>query len=280
MYGTNNVTITTTLLNIAAVFSHINQHEKALNHAKIALKILNSIPQNPELRNSRYYANLAIAHHNIAAEQEHMRKITDTTLSNYTKSIKIANEKLGPKNLLSQNITRNYINARKSLCLSSTVINMKKRSSCASDSQFLKQNLSQKSLIRNESNYWDQQFIKENTYNQYYLNFKRLMKKNYNNRNANKSLNSTGLPKDLSISIIKSKNTKMQDKNKRNSVSKSMEATKILNIKRHNSVAHTRKNLGKNDFNNEIKTRNRYVKSMKITPNRSKKIITKIFLLS
>lgn len=74
--GTDEVTVAGTHLNICAILSKLEKHDKAVQHALSALDLINhrvnSVPANTVSQDD--YSVLAIAYHNVAVERDHLQQ--------------------------------------------------------------------------------------------------------------------------------------------------------------------------------------------------------------
>merc|ERR1719171_680608 len=105
--GENVVTVAGTHLNICALFSAIEKHDKALLHAQHALEMLGGAIDKDEASISEDVATtLVIAHHNVAVQREHMREWDQAALA-YRAGWEIAQRNLGPAHPLTGTLEKN-----------------------------------------------------------------------------------------------------------------------------------------------------------------------------
>jgi len=119
-----------THLNMCTILSELKRHDQAIGHARTALKLLliemfgpdgyaSKIPEGadpdepPKLPADRV-AVLAIAYHNRAVQQEHLRQYKPS-LSSYEKACKVATTHLDDGHPLVDNLTQSYVTAREKL---------------------------------------------------------------------------------------------------------------------------------------------------------------------
>jgi len=90
-----------THLNICACQSQLNRHNEALEHAQAALILLQDElfssggHKDAEAPPKERVAVMAIAYHNVAVEQEYLKKY-DLSIQSYRKALEIAEKHLGP----------------------------------------------------------------------------------------------------------------------------------------------------------------------------------------
>jgi len=90
-----------THLNICACQSQLNRHNEALEHAQAALILLQDElfssggAKDAEAPPKERVAVMAIAYHNVAVEQEYLKKY-DLSIQSYRKALEIAEKHLGP----------------------------------------------------------------------------------------------------------------------------------------------------------------------------------------
>jgi len=115
-----------THLNMCAILSQIGRHAEALEHAQIALILLqeelyfmttyeangSSKSTRAPVDNTSRYGVLSIAYHNIAVEQEYLGRIEDCILS-YHKAHELSLEKLGHAHPVSIALASSFENAKK-----------------------------------------------------------------------------------------------------------------------------------------------------------------------
>jgi len=107
-----------THLNICAILSQMNRHHEALEHAQIALILLQEelyFDQNEggvigDELTSRFGV-LAIAYHNIAVEQEYLGRIDDCIMS-YCKAVELAQTKLSSSHPIATALSASFENAK------------------------------------------------------------------------------------------------------------------------------------------------------------------------
>merc|ERR1711871_59393 len=95
-----------THLNICACQSQLGRHVEALEHAQAALILLqdelfSSSGQEAQAPPKERVAVMAIAYHNVAVEQEYLKKF-DLAIQSYRKALEIAEKHLGPDQGITQ----------------------------------------------------------------------------------------------------------------------------------------------------------------------------------
>lgn len=95
-----------THLNICACQSQLGRHTEALEHAQAALILLqdelfSSSGQEAQAPPKERVAVMAIAYHNVAVEQEYLKKF-DLAIQSYRKALEIAEKHLGPDQGITQ----------------------------------------------------------------------------------------------------------------------------------------------------------------------------------
>jgi len=95
-----------THLNICACQSQLGRHSEALEHAQAALILLqdelfSSTGQEAQAPPKERVAVMAIAYHNVAVEQEYLKKF-DLAIQSYRKALEIAEKHLGPDQGITQ----------------------------------------------------------------------------------------------------------------------------------------------------------------------------------
>jgi tetratricopeptide (TPR) repeat protein len=116
-----------THLNMCTILSELDRHDQAINHARTALKLLlmemfgpdgiaskaEAGDEPPKLPADRV-AVLAIAYHNLAVQQEHLKKYRGS-LSSYEKACKVAATHLPEGHPLVDNLKESFVAARDKL---------------------------------------------------------------------------------------------------------------------------------------------------------------------
>jgi tetratricopeptide (TPR) repeat protein len=101
----DNLNLAGSHLNICAVFSSLSRHKEALEHAKEALTLLESIQQEDYSteKNITLATSLVICYYNVGVEFEYMNKYTDA-LGYYQIGFDLSRKELGPKHPLTVNL--------------------------------------------------------------------------------------------------------------------------------------------------------------------------------
>merc|ERR1719265_1813854 len=92
---TDDITVAGTHLNICAILSKLEKHDKAVQHALCALELIsNRIASADASVSPDDYAVLAISYHNVAMEREFLKQ-WDQAATAYTKGYQVARRCLG-----------------------------------------------------------------------------------------------------------------------------------------------------------------------------------------
>jgi hypothetical protein len=104
---TDDVTVAGTHLNICAILSKLEKHDKAVQHALCALELISNRVANAENEaQSDDYSVLAIAYHNVAMEREFLHQWDQAAMA-YQKGFQIAKRCLGEQHPLTQTLGKN-----------------------------------------------------------------------------------------------------------------------------------------------------------------------------
>merc|ERR1719261_1795137 len=105
--GEHFVTVAGTHLNICALFSAIEKHDKALLHAQHALELIGDAIGVDEVSLPEDVATtLVIAHHNVAVQREHLREWDQAAMA-YKQGWEAAERTLGPDHPLTSTLAQN-----------------------------------------------------------------------------------------------------------------------------------------------------------------------------
>eukprot|EP00746_Dinoflagellata_sp_MGD_P161613 gnl/MRDRNA2_/MRDRNA2_88826_c0_seq1.p1 gnl/MRDRNA2_/MRDRNA2_88826_c0~~gnl/MRDRNA2_/MRDRNA2_88826_c0_seq1.p1 ORF type:complete len:940 (-),score=174.57 gnl/MRDRNA2_/MRDRNA2_88826_c0_seq1:7-2826(-) len=104
---TDDVTVAGTHLNICAILSKLEKHDKAVQHALCSLELIsNRIAQSESSVLSDDYSVLAIAYHNVAVEREFLHQWDQAAMA-YQKGFQVAKRCLGDQHPLTQTLGKN-----------------------------------------------------------------------------------------------------------------------------------------------------------------------------
>merc|ERR1719214_369540 len=104
---TDDVTVAGTHLNICAILSKLEKHDKAVQHALCSLELIsNRIAQSESSVQSDDYSVLAIAYHNVAVEREFLHQWDQAAMA-YQKGFQVAKRCLGDQHPLTQTLGKN-----------------------------------------------------------------------------------------------------------------------------------------------------------------------------
>jgi len=104
---TDDVTVAGTHLNICAILSKLEKHDKAVQHALCSLELIsNRIAQSESSVQSDDYSVLAIAYHNVAVEREFLHQWEQAAMA-YQKGFQVAKRCLGDQHPLTQTLGKN-----------------------------------------------------------------------------------------------------------------------------------------------------------------------------
>eukprot|EP00927_Polykrikos_kofoidii_P071540 TRINITY_DN67800_c0_g1_i1.p1 TRINITY_DN67800_c0_g1~~TRINITY_DN67800_c0_g1_i1.p1 ORF type:complete len:1032 (+),score=97.84 TRINITY_DN67800_c0_g1_i1:160-3096(+) len=104
---TDDVTVAGTHLNICAILSKLDKHDKAVQHASCALELISSrINSGAENVSQDEYSVLAIAYHNVAVERDFLHH-WDLSAQAYQQGYQIAKKYLGEQHPLTQTLGKN-----------------------------------------------------------------------------------------------------------------------------------------------------------------------------
>eukprot|EP00928_Gymnodinium_smaydae_P061230 TRINITY_DN45361_c0_g1_i1.p1 TRINITY_DN45361_c0_g1~~TRINITY_DN45361_c0_g1_i1.p1 ORF type:complete len:1035 (+),score=146.14 TRINITY_DN45361_c0_g1_i1:79-3183(+) len=105
---TDDVTVAGTHLNICAILSKLDKHDKAVQHALCALELIsNRVNGGGDAVTQDEYSVLAIAHHNVAVERDHLKQ-WDQAADAYQQGHHVAKRCLGEQHPLTQTLSKNY----------------------------------------------------------------------------------------------------------------------------------------------------------------------------
>merc|ERR1719191_980565 len=104
---TDEVTVAGTHLNICAILSKLEKHDKAVQHALCALELIDArVEKAADQVQADDYSVLAIAYHNVAVEREFLHQ-WDQAATAYQKGFQIAKKCLGDQHPLTQTLGKN-----------------------------------------------------------------------------------------------------------------------------------------------------------------------------
>merc|ERR1719171_1160597 len=105
---TDDVTIAGTHLNICAILSKLEKHDKAVQHALCALELIGGRVTGAEAGQAGQddYSVLAIAYHNVAVEREFLRQWDQAAMA-YHQGFQVAKKCLGDNHPLTQTLGKN-----------------------------------------------------------------------------------------------------------------------------------------------------------------------------
>jgi len=106
--NTDEVTLAGTHLNICAILSQLEKHEKAVQHALSALELIKKriSTVQPEQVTHDDYSVLAIAYHNVAVERDYLREYDKAAIA-FQEGHTVAKKSLGEDHPLSVTLGRN-----------------------------------------------------------------------------------------------------------------------------------------------------------------------------
>lgn len=106
--NTHEVTLAGTHLNICAILSKLEKHDKAVEHALSALDLVNSLVNktSPENLSQDDYSVLAIAFHNVAVERDHLKEYEKAAAA-FQQGYQVAKRCLGEDHSLSITLGKN-----------------------------------------------------------------------------------------------------------------------------------------------------------------------------
>eukprot|EP00434_Breviolum_minutum_P027079 symbB.v1.2.023947.t2/scaffold2232.1/size85206/4 len=105
--ATQEVTLAGTHLNLCAVLSKLEKHDKALQHALMALDLLNKRMSQEDIgAEADVYAILAIAYHNVGLEREYMEQWDQATIA-FRSGYEVAKRFLGEGHALTLTLLNN-----------------------------------------------------------------------------------------------------------------------------------------------------------------------------
>lgn len=104
---TDDVTVAGTHLNICAILSKLEKHDKAVQHATCALELIGArVHAASEGVTQDEYSVLAIAYHNVAVERDYLHQ-WDQAAEAYEKGYQVAKKCLGDQHPLTQTLGKN-----------------------------------------------------------------------------------------------------------------------------------------------------------------------------
>jgi len=104
---TDDVTVAGTHLNICAILSKLDKHDKAVQHATCALELIsNRVASAAHTVTQDEYSVLAIAYHNVAVERDYLHQ-WDQAHTAYEQGYSIAKKCLGDQHPLTQTLAKN-----------------------------------------------------------------------------------------------------------------------------------------------------------------------------
>jgi len=104
---TDDVTVAGTHLNICAILSKLDKHDKAVQHALCALELIsNRVASATDAVSQDEYSVLAIAYHNVAVERDYLHQWDQAAMA-YQQGHQIAKKCLGEQHPLTQTLCKN-----------------------------------------------------------------------------------------------------------------------------------------------------------------------------
>jgi len=104
---TDDVTVAGTHLNICAILSKLDKHDKAVQHALCALDLINNrVTTASHTVTQDEYSVLAIAYHNVAVERDHLHQWEQAHIA-YQQGHQVSKKYLGDQHPLTQTLARN-----------------------------------------------------------------------------------------------------------------------------------------------------------------------------
>merc|ERR1719221_1064193 len=104
---TDDVTVAGTHLNICAILSKLDKHDKAVQHALCALELINNrVASASHAISQDEYSVLAIAYHNVAVERDYLHQWDQAAMA-YQQGHQIAKKCLGEQHPLTQTLGKN-----------------------------------------------------------------------------------------------------------------------------------------------------------------------------
>eukprot|EP00435_Cladocopium_sp_Y103_P024487 s209_g6.t1 len=103
---TDDVTVAGTHLNVCAILSKLDKHDKALQHALCALELIKHRVDSVESTTQDEYSVLAIAYHNVAVERDYLQQLQEAAAA-YQQGHEVAKKCLGDQHPLTQTLAKN-----------------------------------------------------------------------------------------------------------------------------------------------------------------------------
>jgi len=104
---TDDVTVAGTHLNICAILSKLDKHDKAVQHALCALELISHrVESSADASSPDEYSVLAIAYHNVAVERDYMHQWEQAAAA-YRQGHEVAKKCLGDQHPLTQTLGKN-----------------------------------------------------------------------------------------------------------------------------------------------------------------------------
>lgn len=108
----DDVTVAGTHLNVCAILSKLDKHDKAVQHANCALELINArVSALGDKASQDEYSVLAIAYHNVAVERDYMHQMEEAAAA-YQEGHQVAKQCLGEQHPLTQTLGKNADAAR------------------------------------------------------------------------------------------------------------------------------------------------------------------------
>eukprot|EP00930_Biecheleria_cincta_P051552 TRINITY_DN3673_c0_g1_i2.p1 TRINITY_DN3673_c0_g1~~TRINITY_DN3673_c0_g1_i2.p1 ORF type:complete len:975 (+),score=173.46 TRINITY_DN3673_c0_g1_i2:123-2927(+) len=108
----DDVTVAGTHLNVCAILSKLDKHEKAVQHANCALELISArVAALGDKASQDEYSVLAIAYHNVAVERDYMHQMEEAAAA-YQQGHQVAKKCLGEQHPLTQTLGKNADAAR------------------------------------------------------------------------------------------------------------------------------------------------------------------------
>eukprot|EP00933_Yihiella_yeosuensis_P032636 TRINITY_DN26249_c0_g1_i1.p1 TRINITY_DN26249_c0_g1~~TRINITY_DN26249_c0_g1_i1.p1 ORF type:complete len:1009 (+),score=203.17 TRINITY_DN26249_c0_g1_i1:70-3096(+) len=104
---TDDVTVAGTHLNVCAILSKLDKHDKAVQHALCALELIsNRVNSSGNAASQDEHSVLAIAYHNVAVERDYMHQWEEAAAA-YQQGHQVARQCLGEQHPLTQTLGKN-----------------------------------------------------------------------------------------------------------------------------------------------------------------------------
>lgn len=132
---TDDVTVAGTHLNICSVLSKLGKHDKANQHALMALELISAkLNQHPDTVTHDDYMVLAMAYHNVAVEREYLKDWDHAAMA-YKQGYQVAKRILGEDHPFAETLNANCEKA----CTTASKIIKEKSMACRNDNSALEE---------------------------------------------------------------------------------------------------------------------------------------------